>query len=100
MLARKPAIVGIVAHRAVRFSGDDDALSSGAKILQSSAEDLFRYAQRIHVGCIEEIEPEVESLPNNRPALLFFEGPFPPGSRPEAHRSKRKSRNLQTCRTK
>ena len=33
----------------------------GTEILEGAAEDLFAHAERIHVGGVEEVDPELQS---------------------------------------
>src|SRR5688572_17812554 len=89
VLARKTAVVRVIAHLAMRFRGDDDAVSGGAEVLQLSREDLLGDSERIHIRGIEEIDAELESLPVDGPALFLLERPLSPGPRAESHRAQR-----------
>ena len=100
MLARQPAVIGIVAHWHVYLRGDDHAVAPRPKVFQGAAEDFFAFSDRIHVGGIEVINSEFQRLADEWPRLFLFEHPRPPLLRSVSHGAEAKTRNFQSSRSK
>src|SRR5580704_17545175 len=72
--ARETAAVGFIAHDAVDLGGDDDGFAAGVG-LEEVAQNDFAVAARIDIGCIEEVDAEVEGLAQEGPAFFLVHGP-------------------------
>ena len=77
VLARQPAIVGVVAHRIEHLGRDHDLVARG-EVTQRAAEDLFADADGIHVGGVEEVDAELERAPDERPRRPLRRAPTAP----------------------
>src|SRR5262245_4740049 len=97
---RQPAVVRIVAHGHVDLRGNDDTVSARSKVLEGATENLFALPDRIHVGCIEIIDAEFESFPNERPRFFLFQNPWAPLLRVIGHGAKAQTRNFESSRSK
>ena len=69
-LARQAGAVRAGAHAVEHLGGEHDVLAPG-EILDGAADDLLRGAVRIDIGGIEEIDPELERLADQRAARLL-----------------------------
>src|SRR5580692_1609952 len=74
-LARQPRPVRTRPHPAIDLGRDHDILAS-RELLQRAAQNLLRGAVRIDVGGIKEIDPELDGLLDQRPALFLIECPW------------------------
>ena len=91
---REPAIVRIVGHRVERLGGEDRMVAR-AEVLHRAAEDLFRDAERVHVGGIEEVDALLERPLEKRAAGLFSEHPAAPGRIAVGHDAEAEPRDFQ-----
>ena len=74
-LARQPGAVRSRPHPAMDLGRDHDILAA-RELLQRAADDFLRGAVGIDVGGIEEIDPELERLLDQRPAVFLIERPW------------------------
>ena len=72
--------VGIITHREVGLGGEHDSVAPAAQRL---ADDLLRFAVRVHVRRVDEVDASVEGLMNDPYRLLVIR--IAPGT--EHHRS-------------
>ena len=100
VLARKPALVGIVAHRVEHLGGDDHAVARGSEILERAPQNFLAHAQRIHVGGIEKVDSQFQRALDKRPALRLLQNPLAPLLRAVGHRAQADARHLEPCRSK
>ncbi len=56
--------------------GRDDHFVPPREVLQGTPDDLFARAGRIAVGGVEEIDPELQRLADERPAFFLRKRPF------------------------
>jgi hypothetical protein len=61
-------------HRVAELGGDHDLVPVG-EIAQRAAEDLLAGAGRVQVGRVEEVDPGLESVLDERAAGLLVQGP-------------------------
>jgi hypothetical protein len=73
-----------------QLGGDHDLVAVG-EVVQRAAEDLLRRALRVDVGRVEEGDPGLEGVPDERAAALLVERPggVPAGRVAEGHRAER-----------
>ncbi len=67
--------------------GSDNNLVPLCEVLQRASEDLLTPSNGIHVGGIEEIDPQFEGVLDDRSAVLLVQHPLmdPAGCVPESH---------------
>jgi hypothetical protein len=80
------------------LGGDNDLIPIG-ELLQSASEDFFTLANRINIGGIEEINPQLQGFLYDWAALFFIKHPFmnPTLGVPEPHTSEADARDIHTC---
>ena len=98
--ARQPAAVRPLAHHAKDLGGDND-LVAFCKVLQGTPEDFLARAQRIDVGRVKEVDPQLQRLLDDRAAVFLVQHPFVDPARciSEAHAAETDARDLHTGRT-
>ena len=93
VLARQALGVGARPHLPMHLGRDDDVVALGV-FLERPAEDLLARALRIDVGGVEEVDPALERLADERPRRLFLEHPFAPLGRAVGHAAEADFRHL------
>src|SRR5690348_11244701 len=99
MFPRKTLLVRIVSHRIKDLGSDDDLVPPRPEILQRPPQDLLTYSDRVHVSRIEEVDPQLQRPPYERPALFLLQHPLPPFLRPVRHGTETNPRHLQPGRS-
>jgi hypothetical protein len=72
--AGEAAAVGLLAHEALDFGGEDDGFAAGVGF-EEAAENGLAVAAGVDVGGIEEIDAQIESLAEKGLAVGFIESP-------------------------
>jgi len=73
-LAREAAAIRLVAHDALNFGRKDNGLTSGVG-LEEFADNALAIAAGVDIGCVPEVDSEVEGLTEKGLALLLVESP-------------------------
>jgi hypothetical protein len=73
-LAGQAAAIGPLAHRVEHLGGDDHVVA-GREVADRSPEDFLAAAVGVAVGGVEEVDPELQRLADQRPAALLVESP-------------------------
>ena len=73
-LTRQPYAVWARPHREEYFRGKHDLVALG-EVLDRAAQHLLGAALRIHVGRVEEVDPHLQRLADQRPPLFLIERP-------------------------
>ena len=84
VLARDTTHVRTVAHWEMDFGREYDLVQFG-HLSEGTACYFLADAQRIHVGGVEEIDPELERFLEERPRVHVVENPGTPFWRPVGH---------------
>ncbi len=95
MLARKAALVGIVAHGVEDFRGDDEPVARRSEVLQRATDNLFAHAERVDVGRVEKVDASFQRALDERTAFRFLQDPLPPLLRAIGHGAQADSRYFQ-----
>src|SRR5262245_13283678 len=98
MFARETPVVWSSASWPKPLRRDHDLIAA-REILERASQYFFAHAIGIHVGGIEEVDPEFEGTADERPAGVFVEHPRPPLRGAIRHRAKTDARDFQTRRT-
>ena len=96
-LAGQAAAVGSWSHRVAQFGGDDDGVAIG-EVLECAAEDLLAGAVGVHVRCVEEVDPRLERVLDQRRAPRPRPSTRRGGRGRARRRSSRRSRSGETSR--
>jgi hypothetical protein len=68
--ARQAAAVGSQPHRMAQLGGDHHGVAVG-EVLERAAEDLLAGAVGVHVRGVEEVDPRLHRVPDERSRVLF-----------------------------
>ena len=79
-------------HRPVHLCREHDGVAAA---LERLADDLLGFAARVHVGCVDEVDPRIERAVDDRDPLVVI-GISP---RAEHHRAETQRTDMDTCRT-
>jgi len=91
-LPGETAGVGVlVVHLEEHLRRNDHLLTSA---FEGIAEDTLGFAQRVHVGGVEEVDAQVDGAVDDGVALLLFEHPLAPLRSAEAHTPETDAANL------
>src|ERR1051326_5066283 len=84
-------------HFAVYLSSDDDLVPIG-EVPQSPSENLLTRADRIDIGGIEKIDPQLQGFLDDRPAVFFIQYPLmnPPCRVAEPHAAQADARYIHS----
>ena len=74
-LAGQAGAVGPLPHLPVHLGGDHHLVPAG-ELVEGPAEELLAGPTRIHIGRVEEVDPELQGLFDKRTALLLVEHPL------------------------
>ena len=101
-LAREAASVGLVAHHAMDLGRDHHRLAAHVG-LQKPAQHRLALAARVDIGGIEEIDAQIECLPQERFGFFFVQRPclpsrqqFARGRATVGHASEADARNFES----
>jgi hypothetical protein len=74
-LRDRPRLVGAGSHRMAQLGGDHHVVAVG-EVLQRASEDLLTHPKRINVGGIEEIDPQLKGVLDDRAAVFLVQHPL------------------------
>ena len=94
MLARKPAVVRVAAHRVAQLGGDDHLVALG-QLLEGAAGDLFTGADRVDVRGVEEVDASIECALDERPGVGVIEDPVAPLAAAVGHHAETDARDFE-----
>jgi hypothetical protein len=96
-LARQASAVGAWPHRVAQLGRDDDVVPVG-EVAQRPPEDLLARPLRVHVRGVEEVDPGVQCVLDQRSARLLAERPdrVPAVGLAIGHRPDRDGRHVET----
>ncbi|CAM5663911.1 hypothetical protein SVIOM74S_09899 [Streptomyces violarus] len=99
-LAGQSAAVGPGAHPAVHLRREHDLVTAG-EVAQGPADDLLAGAVGVDVRRVEEVDPRLDRLPDQRARGLLVEGPLVPAPVRQAvgHAPQTDPRHVQARRT-
>ena len=87
VLSRQAPLVRVLAHGHVHLGPDDDTVSGRTEVFERTPKNLLTAAAGIHVGRVDEVNPQLQRLSNERPTLCLLQNPFSPARGAIGHRA-------------